>query len=98
MFLDAKWDGGRPHRQRLHVRALSQAGGELLGPHSCELVVLDIEHPEGHHLWEHMCQVLSSRITDAVIVQAAGKQRSGQGLEVQAQGDLHPAPFHTGAN
>ena len=28
-------------RQRLHVRALSQAGGELLGPGGCELVVLD---------------------------------------------------------
>lgn len=32
---------GQDLRQRLHVRALPQAGGELLGPGSCELVVLD---------------------------------------------------------
>ena len=35
--------GGRDLRQCLHVRALSQAGGELLGPGARELVILDTE-------------------------------------------------------
>lgn len=81
MLLDAKGDGGCPHRQCLHLRALSQASGKLLGPSGCELVVLDVQHPEGHHVWKHMRQALGSRVADTVIVQAVGDrgQARGQG-------------------
>lgn len=40
---------GQDLRQCLHLRALSQASGKLLGPSGCELVVLDAE--ERKPLW-----------------------------------------------
>ena len=146
------------------MRALSQAGSELLGPGSCELVVLDtgkrnplwilalgtnkpqtkvittlsktrpqpspshdasrrpwssqvpapprlprlphsLQHPEGHHVWKHVCQALGSHVADAVIVQAAGDSGQGRGQGcwgVRAQAEPHlagiTAPFNRGGN
>lgn len=125
--------------------ALSQAGGELLGPDGCELVVLDagernpswglafrliqpqikatttldnqtsaqsfhdargrpwspqalgrchplprfpysLQHPQGYHVWKHVCQALGSHVADAVIVQAAGNRSQGRGWGAGVQG------------
>lgn len=70
VFLDPKGDSGCPHCQRLHLRALLKAGGQLLGADSRELVELDIHHPQGHHVWKRSCQALGPFVTDAIVVQA----------------------------
>lgn len=124
------------------MRALSQAGCELLGPDGRELVVLDtreknpswglalrtiqpqtkatpcsrqpdlspallmmpegtlspwllpllrrfpysLQEAQGHHVWKHACQALGSRVTDAVIVQAARNRSQGREWGAESRG------------
>lgn len=45
-----------------------------------------LQHPQGYHVWKHVCQALGSHVADAVIVQAAGNRSQGRGWGAGVQG------------